>query len=139
MLLNIFIIFCGDICKIPSELNYFTYIFSSGFSYLLNHVPCTDNRCVKNLDTMSNDAMKQILISFYDDNLKTREAKLYGYHVTVVRSELCFNPQYIFFIHPTTPMQQMDHLSPALPWQNLLICLSQPQAAPFLSPSLGIS
>lgn len=93
----------------------------------------------KNLDTMSNDAMKQILISFYDDNLKTREAKLYGYHVTVVRSELCLNPQHIFFIHPTTHMQQMDHLSPTFPWRNLLICLSQPQAAPFLSPSLGIS
>lgn len=49
MLLNIFIIFCGDNCKIPSGLDYFAYIFSSDFSYLLNHIPCIDNHCVKKI------------------------------------------------------------------------------------------
>lgn len=47
MLLNIFIMSCGGICKIPSGLDYFVYIFSSVFSYLLNRVPCIDNWCVK--------------------------------------------------------------------------------------------
>lgn len=84
-------------------------------------------------------------ITFYVDNLKTNKSKLYSWQVTVVRSGLSLIPQCVFLTQSTIHKQQIGDLSPALPWQNLLLCCVASQrltallqVTPFLYPPPNI-